>query len=74
MRGLGYRKEVGVVQMWSDMYRDHGDHIWMWLGTGGVREWTDVPYITPPSKVQRHNTTHEDHQEVARSARVNGML
>jgi hypothetical protein len=43
MRGLGYRKEVGVVQMWSDMYRDRGEYIWTWLETGEVREWTDVP-------------------------------
>jgi hypothetical protein len=42
-RGLSYHKEVGVVQMWLDMYRDHGDYIWTWLGTGEVREWTDVP-------------------------------
>jgi hypothetical protein len=27
MRGLGYRKEVRVVQMWSDMYRDRGEYI-----------------------------------------------
>jgi hypothetical protein len=27
MRGLGYRKEVGVVRMWSDMYRDRGEYI-----------------------------------------------
>jgi hypothetical protein len=27
VRGLGYHKEVGVVQMWSDMYRDHGEYI-----------------------------------------------
>jgi hypothetical protein len=26
-RGLGYCKEVGVVQMWSDMYRDHVEYI-----------------------------------------------
>jgi hypothetical protein len=38
MRGLGYCKEVGVVQMWSDMYRDHGECIWTWLETGEVRE------------------------------------
>jgi hypothetical protein len=42
-RGLGYRKEVGVVQMWLDMYRDCGEYIWTWLETGEVREWTDVP-------------------------------
>jgi hypothetical protein len=27
MRGVDYHKEVGVVRMWSDMYRDHGDCI-----------------------------------------------
>jgi hypothetical protein len=27
MRGLGYHKEVEVVQMWSDMYSDHGEYI-----------------------------------------------
>jgi hypothetical protein len=43
IRGLGYHKEVGVVWMWSDMYRDHGEYIWTWLETGEVREWTDVP-------------------------------
>jgi hypothetical protein len=43
-RGLGYHKEVGVVQMWLDMYRDHGEYIWTWLETGEVREWTDVPF------------------------------
>jgi hypothetical protein len=26
-RGLGYCKEVRVVRMWSDMYRDHGEYI-----------------------------------------------
>jgi hypothetical protein len=43
MRGLGYHKEVGVVRMWSDMYRDHGKSILTWLETGEVREWTNVP-------------------------------
>jgi hypothetical protein len=28
LRGVKYHKEVGVVQMWSDMYRDHGEYIW----------------------------------------------
>jgi hypothetical protein len=28
LRGVDYREEVGVVQMWSDMYRDHGEYIW----------------------------------------------
>jgi hypothetical protein len=37
-RGLGYYKEVKVVQMWSDMYRDHAEYIWAWLETGEVRE------------------------------------
>jgi hypothetical protein len=27
MRGFGYRKEVRVVRMWSDMYRDRGEYI-----------------------------------------------
>jgi hypothetical protein len=27
MRGLSYHKEVRVEQMWSDMYRDHGEYI-----------------------------------------------
>jgi hypothetical protein len=27
MRGLGYCKEVVVVRMWSDIYRDHGEYI-----------------------------------------------
>jgi hypothetical protein len=26
-RGFGYRKEVRVVRMWSDMYRDCGEYI-----------------------------------------------
>jgi hypothetical protein len=26
-RGLTYRKEVGVVHMWLDMYRDCGEYI-----------------------------------------------
>jgi hypothetical protein len=43
MRGLGYYKEVRVVQMWSDIYRDCGEYIWTWLETGEVRERTDVP-------------------------------
>jgi hypothetical protein len=43
MRGLGYCKEVRVVWIWSDMYRDHGEYIWTWLKTGEVRECTDVP-------------------------------
>jgi hypothetical protein len=55
MRCLGYRKEVRVVQIWSDIYRDRGEYIWTWLETGEVREWTDVPYITPPSKARRHD-------------------
>jgi hypothetical protein len=29
--GLGYCKEVGVVWMWSDMYRDHGEYIWTYM-------------------------------------------
>jgi hypothetical protein len=37
-RGLGYRKRVGVVRMWLDMYRDCGEYIWTWLETGEVRE------------------------------------
>jgi hypothetical protein len=28
MRSVDYRKEVGVVQMWLDMYRDRGEYIW----------------------------------------------
>jgi hypothetical protein len=40
MRGLGYHKEVRVVWMWLDMYKDHGEYIWTWLETGEVREWT----------------------------------
>jgi hypothetical protein len=28
MRGVDYRKEVGVVQMLLDMYRDRGEYIW----------------------------------------------
>jgi hypothetical protein len=27
MRSVDYREEVGVVQMWSDMYRDHQEYI-----------------------------------------------
>jgi hypothetical protein len=27
MRSIDYREEVGVVQMWSDMYRDRGEYI-----------------------------------------------
>jgi hypothetical protein len=27
MRSIDYRKEVGVVQMWSDIYRDHREYI-----------------------------------------------
>jgi hypothetical protein len=27
-RGVNYHKEVGVVRMWSDMYRDHGEYIY----------------------------------------------
>jgi hypothetical protein len=38
MRGFGYCKEVGVVRMWSDMYRDHGEYILTWLETGEVKE------------------------------------
>jgi hypothetical protein len=41
-RGLGYCREVRVVQMWSDMYRDRGEYICTWLETGEVRERTDV--------------------------------
>jgi hypothetical protein len=26
-RGLGYHKEVRVVQMWLNMYRDYGKYI-----------------------------------------------
>jgi hypothetical protein len=54
-RCLGYRKEVGVVRMWSDMYRDHGEYIWTWLETGEVREWTDIPLHYPPFKAQYHD-------------------
>jgi hypothetical protein len=34
MRGFSYHKEVRVVRMWSDMYRDHGEYILTWLETG----------------------------------------
>jgi hypothetical protein len=27
MRIVDYREEVGVVQMWLNMYRDHGEYI-----------------------------------------------
>jgi hypothetical protein len=27
MRSVDYCEEVGVVQMWSDMYRDHREYI-----------------------------------------------
>jgi hypothetical protein len=27
MRSVDYCEEVGVVQMWSDMYRDRGEYI-----------------------------------------------
>jgi hypothetical protein len=27
MRSVDYHEEVGVVQMWSDMYRDCGEYI-----------------------------------------------
>jgi hypothetical protein len=27
MRSFGYHKEVRVVRMWSDMYRDCGEYI-----------------------------------------------
>jgi hypothetical protein len=27
MRGINYHKEVGVVWMWPDMYRDHEEYI-----------------------------------------------
>jgi hypothetical protein len=27
MRGVDYRKEVRVVRIWSDMYRDYGEYI-----------------------------------------------
>jgi hypothetical protein len=27
MRSVNYREEVGVVQVWSDMYRDHREYI-----------------------------------------------
>jgi hypothetical protein len=43
MKGLDCHKEVGVVLMWPDVYRDHEEYIYMWLGAGEVREWTDVP-------------------------------
>jgi hypothetical protein len=46
-RGFGYHKEVRVVRIWSDMYRDHGEYISTWLETRKVREWTDVPLQTP---------------------------
>jgi hypothetical protein len=34
-----------VVQMWSDIYRDHGEYILTGVGVerGVVRTWTDVP-------------------------------
>jgi hypothetical protein len=51
-RGLGYRREVRVVRMWSDMYRDRGEYICTWLETGEVREWTDVPlHLLEPEDV-----------------------
>jgi hypothetical protein len=37
-----------------------------------VRKWTDVPLYYPPSMCGV--MTHEDHQEVARSALVNGIV
>jgi hypothetical protein len=42
-RGLDCRKEAGVILMWPDVHRDHEVYIYTWLGTGEVREWTDVP-------------------------------
>jgi hypothetical protein len=27
MRSINYHEEVRVVQMWLDMYRDHGEYI-----------------------------------------------
>jgi hypothetical protein len=27
MRSVDHHEEVGVVQMWSDMYRDHREYI-----------------------------------------------
>jgi hypothetical protein len=27
LRSVDYREKVGVVQMWSDMYRDRGEYI-----------------------------------------------
>jgi hypothetical protein len=50
-KGLNCRKEVRVVLMWPDVYRDREEYIYTWLGAGEVREWTDVllqhlPFIT----------------------------
>jgi hypothetical protein len=36
-RGLGYYKEIGMVWMWLDMYRDCGEYISTWLER--VRSW-----------------------------------
>jgi hypothetical protein len=27
-KGIDYHREVRVVRIWSDMYRDHGEYIW----------------------------------------------
>jgi hypothetical protein len=32
MRGIDYYKEVRVVRISLDMYRNHGEYIWTWLG------------------------------------------
>jgi hypothetical protein len=37
-RGFSYCKEVRVVRMWSDMYRECGEYISTWLEAGEVRE------------------------------------
>jgi hypothetical protein len=58
-RDLGYHKEVGVVQMWSNMYRDHGEFILTLLERDrnqGSKEMDGYPLTSPPpSKVQRHD-------------------
>jgi hypothetical protein len=46
-RGLDCHKEVRVILMWPDVYRDHEEYIYIWLGVGEVREWTDVPLQGP---------------------------
>jgi hypothetical protein len=43
IRDFNYCKEVGLMGVWSSMYRDHEEYIYTWLATGEVREWTDVP-------------------------------